>query len=104
MALAVREAGLVASKAKKAKAQKYALLSSSHHFMPVAIKTLEIFGPEAISFVSELGCRIRVETGESCSLQFLLQGLSVAIQRGNAVAMMGAPRLLWIMFSFDYCF
>ena len=39
VALAVREAGLVASQAEKAKAQKYALLDSSHHFVPFAIET-----------------------------------------------------------------
>ena len=39
VALAVGEAGLVASQAEKAKAQKYALLDSSHHFVPFAIET-----------------------------------------------------------------
>ena len=52
-----------------------------------------LFGPEAISFVSrsELGRRIGAETGERRSLQFLLQGFSVAIyiQRGSGVAVMG---------------
>ena len=57
--LAAREAGLVASQAEKAKTQKYALLGSSHYFVPIAIKTSGVFGPEAISFIKELGRRIR---------------------------------------------
>ena len=44
--------------------------SSRHYFVPVAIKTSGIFGPEAISFIKELGRRIRAETGEPCSMQF----------------------------------
>ena len=89
LALAAREAWLIASETEKAKTQKYVLLSSSHHFILVAIKISEVFGPEAISFISVLGRRIGAETGEPRSLRFLLQGLSVAIQRGNATAVMG---------------
>ena len=89
VALAAREAGLVASQAEKAKTQKYALLGSSHHFVPIAIKTSGVFGPEAITFIKELGHRIRAETGEPHSLQFLMQGIAVAVQRGNAAAVRG---------------
>ena len=89
MALATREAGLGVSQAEKGKIQKYALLKSSHYFAPVAIETSGVFGPEAISFIKELGQRIRAETGEPRSLQFLLQGFALGIQRGNAAALMG---------------
>ena len=89
VALAAREAGLVASQAEKAKTQKYALLGSSHHFVPIAIETSGVFGPEAITFIKELGHRIRAETGEPRSLQFLMQGIAVAVQRGNAAAVRG---------------
>ena len=84
--LAAREAGLVASQAEKAKTQKYALLGSSHYSVPVAIATSGVFGPEAISFIKELGCRIRAETGEPRSLQFLMQSIVVAVQRGSVAA------------------
>ena len=88
VALAAREAGLVASQAEKAKTQKYALLGFSHHFVPIAIETSGGFGPEAITF-TELGHRIRAETGELRSLQFVMQGIAVAVQRGNAAAVRG---------------
>ena len=43
-----------------------------------------------MTFIKELGCRIRAETGEPHSLQFLMQGIAVAFQRGNAAALRGA--------------
>ena len=89
VALAAREAGLVASQAERAKTQKYALLVSSHHFVPIAIATLGVFGPEAITFIKELSHRIRAETREPRSLQFLMQGIAVAVQWGNAAAVRG---------------
>ena len=79
----------MASQAEKAKTQKYALLGSSHHFVPFAIKTSGVFRPEAMSFIKELGRRIRAETGEPRSLQFLIQGIAVAVQRGNMAAVRG---------------
>ena len=42
-----------------------------------------------MAFIKELGRRIRTETGEPRSLQFLLQGIAVAVQRGNAAAVRG---------------
>ena len=65
---------------------KYALLCTSHHFVLIAIETSGVFGPEAASFFGELGRQIRAETGEPRSLQFLLQGIAVAVQQGNAAA------------------
>ena len=59
------------------------------NFVPIAIETFGVFGPEAASFFGELGRRIRAETGDPRSLQFLLQGISVAVQRSNAVAVLG---------------
>ena len=87
--LAAREAGLVASQAEQTKTLKYAHLNSIHHFVPVAVETSGVFGPEAMTFVKELGRRVRAETEEPLSLQFLLQGTAVAIQRGNAAAFLG---------------
>ena len=84
-----REAGTVASQAERNKCQKYALLCTSHHFVPIAIETSGVFGPEAASFFGELGRRIRAETGEPRSLPFLLQGIAVAVQQGNAAAVLG---------------
>ena len=77
--------GAVADQAKKRKTEKYAYLSVSHHFMPFAVEISSVFGSEALSLLDDIGRWIRAETGEPRSFRFLLQGISVAIQRGNTV-------------------
>jgi len=57
--------------------------------VPVAVETLGALGEEASDFVHELGRRIATVTGEKRSTEFLLQRLSVAIQRGNASSVLG---------------
>ena len=47
-------------------------------------------GPEAKSFLLDLGRRLRQHTGEPRSTSYLIQRISMAIQKGNAVAMMGS--------------
>ena len=47
------------------------------------------FGPQAHAFFRELGRRIKEETGEPLSLHYLHQRITVAIQRGNAAAVLG---------------
>ena len=89
--LAVREAGAVADQAERKKKAKYAELAATHHFVPVAIETMGVFGKEAEAFFIELGRRIREETGEPLSFHYLLQRIAVAMQRGNAAAVLGTP-------------
>ena len=87
--LAIREAGAVADQAERKKKDKYAELAATHHFVPVAIETMGVFGKEAEAFFIELGRRIREETGEPLSFHYLLQRIAVAVQRGNAAAVLG---------------
>ena len=42
-------------------------------------------------FFWELGRQIRDESGEPLAYQYLLQRISVPIQRGNAAAVLGTP-------------
>ena len=62
--LASREAGAVAEEAERRKKAKYAHLEASHYFVPVAIETLGVYGPEARSFLKDLGHRITSATLE----------------------------------------
>ena len=87
--LATREAGLVAEEAEKKKRTKYAHLEESHYFVPVAVETLGVFGPEARSFLQDLGRRIANATQDPLSHLYLRQRISVAVQRGNAAAILG---------------
>ena len=86
---AATSSGAVAKQAEQAKKAKYAHLDASHYFVPLAVETLGVLGPEALLFLRDLGHRLKEATGEPRSHQFLLQRLSVAVQRGNAAAVQG---------------
>ena len=88
-AQATSEAGRVAESAEDRKAEKYRGLPASHSFTPVAIETLGAIGPRSMLFLRDLGRRIALESGEPRSTDYLLQRLSVAVQRGNAASVRG---------------
>ena len=48
------------------------------------------FGPKSLAFVKELGGRIREQTGEEMPTSYLIQRLSMAVQRGNVAAVLGS--------------
>ena len=80
-------AGLVAEllQSSARKLAKYSELAISHIFVAIA---MESFGPicaEALTFLSELGRRIYVVTGDMRETTFLFQRLSIAIQRFNCI-------------------
>ena len=87
--LATREAGAIANQAEEKKRVKYAELLVSHHFVPVAIEMSGVFGQGALSFIRELGSRLQAKTGEPQSHHHLKQRIAVAMQRGNAAAVLG---------------
>jgi hypothetical protein len=86
-------AGVTASDAETRKRAKYGLLSAQHDFVPVAIETLGAYGDDAMHFIRELGRRVAGVTHEPRSTMFLLQRLSVAVQRGNAACILGTAPL-----------
>ena len=57
---------------------------------PVAIETLGAIGSKSLAFIRDLGYRMKQRTGEERALTYLLQRLSVAIQRGNSASAMGS--------------
>jgi len=65
------------------------VLSIAHTFTPIAIETLGSWGPDATLLVSELGRRITMVTGELWLASFLCQRIDIAMQRGNAAAILG---------------
>ena len=76
--------------AEKRKCDLYQCLTTSHHFIPIVVETSGVIGPVAIDFINDLGNRIHVHTLEPKSRTYLLQQISVAVQRGNAVSIMGS--------------
>ena len=51
-----------------------------------AIETLGAVGPHLLSLLKDIGRRITSESGEAKSREYLIQCLSVAVQRGNATS------------------
>ena len=82
---ACERGGAVADLAETRKAVQYSHLGASHFFAPVSIETTGAFGTETLLFIKQISHRLRMRTGEVLSRQFLIQRLSVAVQRGNAM-------------------
>ena len=57
--------------------------------MPVAMETAGVWDVDGLSFVKEIGRRLSVVSGEPRSTSFLLQRMSIAVQRGNVAAVLG---------------
>jgi len=81
--------GSAAAAAEAKKATKYAPLAMAHEFVPVAIETMGTWGARGLAFINEVGRRIAEQTCDPRSTAFLKQRLSLAVQRGNAAAVLG---------------
>jgi len=53
--------------------------------VPIAIKTSGSFNKTGLEFITELGNRLKLVTGDKLELTYLFQRLSIAIKRGNDV-------------------
>ena len=87
---ATSSAGAVADLAEGRKAEKYSSLGVGYSFTPVAIETLGAMGKKSLAFLKDLGHRVRQRTGEVKAKAYLIQRLSVAVQRGNAASVLGS--------------
>ena len=90
LASSSRDAGVVAEQAERAKHSKYSALQSKFHFVPVAVETTGVFGPEARVFLRDLGKCLKHTTSETEACSHLLQRISVAVQRANCAAILGS--------------
>jgi hypothetical protein len=84
-------AGAAAARAEALKQTKYAELVSSGDFIfaPIAVETLGVWGPSALSLCAAIGGRLSHLSGDPRAPAFLKQRLSLAVQRGNAAAVVG---------------
>ena len=89
MSVAATETGAVAAKAEHLKSAKYATLKVSHHFVPFAVETSGVLGQAALSLVWDIGQPLRQATGEERSKEYVLQRITIAVQRENAAAVLG---------------
>jgi len=80
-----REAGSVAELAADRKSTKYTDLETRYSFQPVVIETLGPINDSARDFLSNLGRKIPLQSGDNREGSFLFQRISVLIQRFNAI-------------------
>ena len=71
------------------KNSKYISLTNTHHFVALAVKTMGPWNTEGLNLIKELGRRITEATGDPHETAYLLQRISVAVQRGNAASVVG---------------
>ena len=82
-------AGGAADIAAEKKEAKYAELARTYTFIPIACETLGPINAKALNFLGDLGRRIASISGDHREGTFLLQRLSIAIQRFNSVCFQG---------------
>ena len=82
---AATDAGTVADMTATRKTEKYSTLSSAYRFDPIAVENLGVFSSTTLNFISELGRRICVHTGNVRDTSYLFQCISVVLQRFNSV-------------------
>jgi hypothetical protein len=82
-------AAAAAESAASRKETKYATLSTTRIFIPIALESLGPIGSKATSFLKELGRRLSVSTDNPMETAYLFQRVSVAVQRFNAVCVLG---------------
>ena len=71
--------------AEEKKCEKFSHLATNYIFQPVVMETS---GPHSLSFLRALGSLLAQESGEANSIAYLLQRLSIAVQQGNAAAIL----------------
>ena len=65
---------------------KYSALDQSYTFIPLALETNGPINNKGIKLLQELGRRLRTISDDPRESAFLLQRISVTIQRFNAIA------------------
>jgi len=81
-------AGSAADTASNRKETKYSSLPPDFIFQPVAIETLGPLNASGVNCLSEVGRRLTFLSGDSRETSFLLQRLSMLIQRFNSALIM----------------
>ena len=77
-----------ADTAETRKIDKYRDLCAEYIFQPIAFETLGGFGTSSYRFIKSLGSRIASATSDSDAARHLRQRLSMAVQIGNAAAVL----------------
>ena len=80
-------AGSAAEGAASRKETKWAALDHSYNFIPLAFETYRPINNKGIKFFQELGRRLSTISDDPRESAFLLQRISITLQRFNAIAL-----------------
>ena len=86
-------AGAAAKHTAVNKSIKYCDILHYYDCVSVAVETLGAWSDNALIFIKQLGRRLTDATGEQLETAYLLQRLSVSIQRCNAICFSGSFKL-----------
>ena len=78
-----------ADAAEARKQRKYEALDNRFIVQPVGFETMGSWGAGAKSFLTDVGNRVKLATGNPRAMEYLRQRVSIEIQRGNAAAVIG---------------
>ena len=81
--LACRKAGRVAEEAEKDKVDKYKPMSNEFYMVPICVESLGVWGPAGYKFIKDLGRMTCEKTMEKRSTSFIMQSISMEVQRSN---------------------
>ncbi|PSN51714.1 hypothetical protein C0J52_12305 [Blattella germanica] len=86
-------AGGAATRRETEKRRKYSELINNFIFTPVTIETSGTWDNEGLNFIKEIGQRISCVSQNPKSTAFLIQRISITLQRGNVASILGTlPR------------
>ena len=85
-----RDNRYVAEAADRDKREKYRELSGRYIVQPVAFETFGPASASTLSFIKKVGRKVALISRDDRSGDFLLQRLSLAVQRGNAASVLGS--------------
>ena len=63
--------------------------NDNYYVVPTAHETMGSWAPDSLKFLKDLGSRVSEATGEKRAKSFLFQSLSMNLQRGHALCVMG---------------
>jgi len=84
-----KESRSIADNAERFKHNHYILLKENYLLTPIAFETLGCMGPETKKFIEKLGRLMKKSSGEERATDYLLQKISIAIQRSNSACILG---------------
>lgn len=81
--------GYVAERAERRKIDHYSDLAHQFVFIPVATETSGVFGKLGMDLIKKIGSKITDATNEKRATSYLIQRISIAIQKGNVASILG---------------